>query len=52
LGLWVIAVLLVIVLFLDRNSWLHDPKPDLLIPVGFINRWTPASEISGAGAAD
>jgi len=36
LGLWAIAVLLVIVLFLDRNSWLHDPKPDLIIPVGFI----------------
>lgn len=36
LGLWATAVLLVIVLFLDRNSWLHDRKPDLLIPAGFI----------------
>jgi hypothetical protein len=36
LGLWMTAALLVIVLFLDRTSWLHDSKPDLLIPVGFL----------------
>jgi hypothetical protein len=36
LGLWLTAALLIIVLFLDRSSWLHDSKPDLLIPVGFL----------------
>ena len=36
LGLWATAALLVIVLFLDRSSWLHNSKPDLLIPVGFL----------------
>jgi len=36
LGLWATAVLLMIVLFLDRSSWLHNSKPDLLIPVGFL----------------
>ena len=36
LGLWATAALLLIVLFLDRSSWLHDSKPDLLIPVGFL----------------
>src|SRR4029077_2402473 len=35
-GLWMTAALRVIVLFLDRTSWLHDSKPDLLIPVGFL----------------
>src|SRR5207302_904462 len=23
-------------LYLDRGSWLHDPKPDLLVPVAFL----------------
>ena len=36
LGLWLTAALLLVVLFLDRSSWLHDSKPDLLIPAGFI----------------
>ena len=36
LGLWATAALLVIVLFLDRSSWLHNSKPDLLIPAGFL----------------
>src|SRR5437660_9040236 len=36
LGLWVIAALLLVILFLDRGSWLHDPKPDLLVPVAFL----------------
>ena len=36
LGLWAIAALLVLILFLDRGSWLHDPKPDLLVPVAFL----------------
>jgi len=36
LGLWATAALLIIVLFLDRSSWLHDSNPDLLIPVGFL----------------
>jgi len=36
LGLWATAALLIIVLFLDRSSWLHDSEPDLLIPAGFL----------------
>jgi hypothetical protein len=36
IGLWTTGALLVIVLFLDRSSWLHDSKPDLLIPAGFL----------------
>jgi hypothetical protein len=36
LGLWATAALLVITLFLDRSSWLHDSKPDPLIPLGFV----------------
>jgi len=36
LGLWAIAALLLVILFLDRDSWLHDPKPDLLVPVAFL----------------
>ena len=36
LGLWLTAALLVIVLFLDRSSWMHYSKPDLLIPAGFL----------------
>jgi hypothetical protein len=36
IGLWVITALLLIILFLDRDSWLHDSNPDLLVPVGFL----------------
>ena len=36
LGLWAIAALLVVILILDRESWLHNPKPDLLVPVAFF----------------
>ena len=36
LGLWAITALLLVILFLDRGSWLHDPKPDLLVPVAFL----------------
>ena len=36
LGLGAIAVILLVILFLDRESWLHDPKPDLLVPVAFL----------------
>ena len=36
LGLWAVATLLLVILFLDRGSWLHDPKPDLLVPVAFL----------------
>ncbi len=36
LGLWATAALLIIVLVLDRSSWLHNSKPDLLIPAGFL----------------
>jgi len=36
IGLWATAPLLIIVLVLDRTSWLHDSKPDLLIPFGFL----------------
>jgi hypothetical protein len=36
LGLWSIAALLGIILILDRESWLHNPKPDLLVPVVFF----------------
>ena len=35
-GLWAIAVLLVLILFLDKDSWLHDPKPDPWIPVALF----------------
>ena len=35
LGLWLIAVLLIFILILDRKSWLHDPKPDVLVPFAF-----------------
>jgi hypothetical protein len=36
IGLWVIAAAILTILFLDRDSWLHDPNPDLLVPVGFL----------------
>src|SRR5205085_7688033 len=36
LGLWAIAALLLVILFLDQDSWLHNPKPDLLVPVEFL----------------
>src|SRR6267378_1681535 len=36
LGPWAIVVLLLVILVLDRDSWLHDPKPDLLVPVAFL----------------
>ncbi len=33
IGLWAVAVLLALILLLDKDSWLHDPKPDLRIPM-------------------
>src|SRR5438067_1743576 len=36
LGLWAIAALLLVILFLDQDSWLHNPKLDLLVPVAFL----------------
>jgi spermidine synthase len=33
IALYAIAALLVIALVLDKQSWLHEPKPDLLIPL-------------------
>jgi spermidine synthase len=36
LGLWAIAAVVVIILFLDRDSWLHDPHPDLLVPIASL----------------
>ena len=36
IGLWAIAVLLVLILFLDKDSWLHDPKPDPWIPMALF----------------
>jgi hypothetical protein len=36
LGVWAIAALLLVILFLDRGSWLHDPKPNLLVPVAVL----------------
>ena len=35
IGLWAIAVLLGFVLFTDKESWLHDPKPDPWILTAF-----------------
>jgi hypothetical protein len=36
IGLWAIAALLALILFLDKGSWLHDPKPDPWIPVALF----------------
>jgi hypothetical protein len=36
LGLWAVATLLLVILFRDRNSWLHDSKPNLLVPVAVL----------------
>jgi hypothetical protein len=36
LGLWTIAALLILILFLDKDSWLHDPKPDLWVPMALF----------------
>ncbi len=36
LGLWAIAALLVVILFRDRSSWLHDSKPNLLVPAAVL----------------
>jgi hypothetical protein len=36
IALWMVALLLGIILFLDKKSWLHAPKPDLLVPVGLV----------------
>ena len=33
IGLWAIAVLLVLILFLDKDSWLHEPRPDPWVPM-------------------
>jgi hypothetical protein len=32
IGLWAIAALLVVILFVDKDSWLHDPRPEPWIP--------------------
>jgi hypothetical protein len=31
-GLWAVAALLAVILFSDKDSWLHEPKPDPSIP--------------------
>ena len=36
LGLWAIALLLLVILFRDRTSWLHNPKPNLLVPIAAL----------------
>ena len=36
LGLWAIALLLLIILFRDRTSWLHSAKPNLLVPIAAL----------------
>lgn len=36
LGLWTIAALLILILFLDKDSWLHNPKPDPWIPIALF----------------
>ena len=33
IGLWAIAALLVFILFLDKDSWLHEPRPDPWVPM-------------------
>ena len=36
LGLWAIALLLLIILFRDRTSWLHSAKPNFLVPIAAL----------------
>jgi hypothetical protein len=36
LGLWAIALLLLLILFRDRMSWLHNTKPNLLVPIAAL----------------
>jgi hypothetical protein len=36
IGLWAIAALLILILFLDKDSWLHDPSPDPWIPMALF----------------
>jgi hypothetical protein len=36
LGLWAIALLLLAILFRDRTSWLHNTKPNLLVPIAAL----------------
>ncbi len=36
LGLWAIALLLLVILFRDRTSWLHNPKPNLFVPIAAL----------------
>src|SRR5205085_3742673 len=36
LGLWAIALLLLIILFRDRTSWLHNARPNLLVPIAAL----------------
>jgi spermidine synthase len=36
LGLWAIALLLLVILFRDRTSWLHSAKPNLLVPIAAL----------------
>jgi spermidine synthase len=36
LGLWAIALLLLVILFRDRTSWLHNAKPNLLVPIAAL----------------
>ena len=36
LGLWAIALLLLVILFRDRTSWLHNTKPNLLVPIAAL----------------
>jgi hypothetical protein len=36
LALWSIAALLVAILWRDKQSWLHDPKPGLLVPTALF----------------
>src|SRR5438067_10716762 len=36
LGLWGIALLLLVILFRDRTSWLHNAKPKLLVPIAAL----------------
>jgi hypothetical protein len=36
LGLWFIALLLLVILFRDRTSWLHNPKPNFFVPIAAL----------------
>src|SRR5262249_30189802 len=36
LGLLLIALLLLVILFRDRTSWLHNPKPHLFLPTAAL----------------